>query len=110
LTEYKSRTDEELKQLAKDIYAGKVFTTGHLSQDETQMIPSIFMPIGLGGSDMAEYLKKNKITLIYEYYDKAMRGSINGFPTFSSAQVLDILDHETMNNFYKRVKKAMNSI
>jgi len=106
---YTKKTDEELKQIAKDVWAGKIFTDRHL-KDSPAMIPVIFMILVLLDKKQVKKMEQDNISLIYEYFDKAAPRSINGYPTFFSMRMLDKEDAGRMIDFYNEVGKAMDKI
>lgn len=110
----KKRTDEELKQIAKDLYAGKIFTDRHLKQHEMSMLNFVFMPLAfLNEKEKEEFratAKAGQFGLIYEYIDKALPRSINGLPMFTSMRLLSKDDTEKVNEYYESVVKVMEDI
>lgn len=82
----RTHTDEELSQLAKDIHAGRVFTSLYCSRPE--LLRSIFMPIAFGsGPGIFDDCGGNP-GMLYEYLDRAGPMAINGYPMFFSVQWL----------------------
>lgn len=97
------KTDEELKQLAMDIYDNKVFTNRHIEPGHmAKMMGSIFMPFGLGGLSNTPKEDMERIGLIYEYMDKAGPIAVNGYPTFMSMQFLTREQDTKMNEYYAK--------
>jgi len=108
-------TEKDLKQIAMDLYEGKIFTDRHLLMDRQEhMLPSVFMPIMLGAfSSKSEEELKNTIGMIYEYYSEAGPRSINGFPIFFSLKVLSPKETEKMFLYfeeYKKMKEAFSKM
>jgi len=99
-------TDDELKQLAKDLYAGKIFTSNQLRKND---IPGmVFMPLMFLSEEQNEKIKD--VTLIYEYLDKAGPRSVNGYPSFHSMNYLRKEDHEKVIEYFNKVKQVIESI
>lgn len=102
--------DEELKELAKDLYSGRIFTDRHL--DEHIDIQSVFMALMFlesetkAGKDFFD----SKPALIYEYLDQAGPMSINGYPMFFSFRYLNQVECDKMFSYYEKIKEAMNGI
>jgi hypothetical protein len=121
LASFKSLTDDELKQIAKDIYNVDIYTDRHCQAHEiTQsfMILMLMGPNGESSNDETsgkrdskilereieqkyynEYL--NQIGLVYEYWDKRSPMGINGKPIFMSCHFLSKEDTEKMFGFYE---------
>lgn len=107
------RTEEELKQIAKDLYAGRIFTNLHLQPSEQErLLFSIFMPLVFlktetkGGKTFME----SEPFLIYEYVDRAGPMAINGYPIFTSFQSLNEEEYQKMIGYYSKVKQTMEEI
>ena len=116
----KMRTDEELKQIAKDIYAGRIFTDRQIDREENIM--SVFMALVFLGCPITDsdveklesltLAKKvqHEAALIFEYMDKAGPVSVNGMPTFLSFQYLTRDELKKMNGYYGKIVEAMKEI
>jgi hypothetical protein len=133
---YQPRKDDELKEIAKCLYHGTIFSDRHLKYYNQYLIPNIFMPLALGAFpditwDMEtregkiinlilydlepEYNKrrdeyKKNIGFIYEYIDKAGPRGINGFPIFMSFNILSIDDTDRMFKYYEKYKEIQEKI
>lgn len=106
------KTDDELKQLAKDLYTDKIFTDRHFRDPEeaARMAPMVFMILNfLGPMERAVWAKD--LGLIYEYYSAATTGrSVNGYPIFFSARTLTKDETTRMFEFYNKIKAAMDGV
>jgi hypothetical protein len=131
-----SISDEELKQITKDLYDNKIFTTLHLEQaGNIHLITSVFIPMIFIGTiqwenpesrltkltkillsdEIEEYNKRydefiHNIGMIYEYYDKSSPTNINGFPTFFSCHYLNISDTQKLLDYYGTYSKMRENI
>lgn len=94
------QSDEKLREFVDDYVSGRIFTTAHLHDSEAGLIPTIFMPLGLGCFSKVQPDSLKQIGVIYEYLDKAGPRAINGKPMFFSFHMLHIDDWE-------RVKPAI---
>lgn len=94
-------TDLEIKQLAIDIEANKVFGSWNIPDNNTDMLLSIFMVLALGG---AEKLPKDTIH-VYEYLDRAGTRSINGYPIFSSLSAINEKDCNKLQSLLDKLKE-----
>ncbi len=94
-------TSEFLRQLAADIADDKIFTHRHIPEQQSEMIPRVFMPIALGA--FKDYTKEQMedIGLIYEYYSDAGPRGINGYPCFFSFRILSVEETKRMHYFYE---------
>jgi len=101
------KTDEELKQIAVDLYDGKILCDQQVT--DTNALPLIFMPLAFMGTDDAKKMQDDKIALIYEYYDQAGPRGINGYPSFFSMQVLNMEESEKMFNYFNRYKRLKDN-
>lgn len=109
--QYKERPDEELKQIAKDIHGNLIFTDRHIHPDSRKsMIASVFMPLFFLDKKSAEEMKRRKIAVIYEYYSKAGRMSINGYPIFSSFGALTEGEWKKVSEYLAKIDAAMKLV
>lgn len=98
---------EQLKTLAVDIKAGRVFTSWQVN--DRQLLPLIFMPIALGG------FKKNWV-FFYSYYDSHVSHprSIRDYPIFGSVGGLNKTKEkkliEILNILNEKEKETLDSI
>lgn len=103
-----SRTDEEIRSLALDLYKGNIFTDRHIAHTEMdRMLGMVFMPLALGAtSDCSkEYIES--IGLVYEYYSKAGPTCINGYPTFFSCALLNKEDAAKLFDYALEISKKL---
>ena len=103
------KTKEELKQLAIDIYKGRVFTDRQVKDNNDLLM--IFLPLALGAfntHDLDNIQKEAKekeisnIVMIYEYMDKAMSRGINGYPCFGSFHMLFKDEYPLLLEYYEK--------
>jgi hypothetical protein len=100
------KTDEQLKQLAKDIHSGLVFTNNHLPQDEPMLLGAVFMPLVMMNDEQQKDFTDKQPGMVYEYLDKAGPRSFNGFPMFMSFQFVTVDEYEKLRGFYEEIKAA----
>ena len=134
--EHKEMTVDELKELVRDVYDCKVFTS---LQCDNNAITMVFMPVMFLGagpsepslSDNNQLNRKNKlkyiedmliyeeetparekfiknIGMLYEDYSKA-GPSINGFPMFMSCQIVSVEDTGKFIEMYKKYEAMRKS-
>ena len=104
------KSPEELKQLAIDIRAGKVFTDRHVPDEASSMMSRVFMPLMFMSEEQIADLMKEPIGLIYEYLDNAGPRSINGYPGFFSMRILHRDDWPEVVRLMDQLKAAEASI
>lgn len=104
------RSDEELSQLAKDIEAKQVFTSAHVPDSDTDMLMSIFMPLGLGGLGNMKEEDAQDIGIAYEYYGKAGPMAINGYPTFFSCSLLGKADTKIVFEKVAKIRELLATV
>jgi len=89
-----NKTEEQLKQLALDAVDNKIFTDRHFPQGQQNMVPMVFMPIGLGLFKDWTKDEISRVGMIYEDLSKAGPRSVNGLPTFMSLQMINVTDFD----------------
>lgn len=108
----KEMTDEELKQIAQDMVAGKVFTDRHIQQG---MSPNmVFLPLLFLNEKQVQVFQQGvddgRVFMIYEYMDKAGPRTMNGMPQFFSYRILNKEQTEKMIDYYEKIKKAIEEV
>ena len=100
------KSEEELKQIAKDIVNGQIFTSMQVSQES---IPSVFMVLSFLDEESVKKLSKD-LGMIYEYYSKALPRGINGNPCFASACTLNKKETTKVITYVKKITDMMESL
>lgn len=104
------RTDEELKDIALKINSNEIFTDRHIPEEQSEMLPIVFMPLGLMSGEELTKAFGDDPGLAYEYMNKAGPRSINGFPSFFSMQVLDMEETIKVDGYIKKIRKAIEEL
>jgi len=96
--------NEALAQLAKDVYAGKVFGTWMMTKSEMKRsLHIVFMCLALMKEKTIKNLIDRGCVHFYEYYDQ-QRISINGMPIFLSMHYLTREDSDKLQKALKRLE------
>lgn len=96
--------NEELAQLARDIYRGKTFITNNKDGYEHAFgLILSFMP-----KPKAKWL--NNVGAMFEDYAKAGKGSINGYPIFWSCKMLHVDDLPILMDKLEAMEQAAATI
>ena len=100
---YDAMTTEELKQIAIDIYHGKIFTDRHIRTEEKtpSLLGMIFMPILFWDAPPPD------IDMLFEYLDKAGPRAINGYPMFDSCRYLNESDRAQVFRLYSEYEEHL---
>lgn len=98
----RSKSDDDLKKFAKELWAGKIFTSNHIHNQSD--VVNVFMPLGLMDTSSLDF---NDIGIIYEYLDKAGPMATNGCPMFMSMNIMNIADTGFMHIEYKKIIELM---
>ena len=101
------KTNKELKKLAIDIHAGRVFTDRHCKSEEA---PSTFIPLFFMEPEALQKMIDKEISLIYEYMTEAGPKTINGRPMFSSFHTLTKPEHEKMIKYFAKLEKTIKEL
>lgn len=102
------KTDEELKQIALDIYSGKIFSDRDCPDEHS--VRTVFMPLALMDNEQLQELVNDKAAFIYEYLDKAGPMACNGMPMFLSFKYLAEDDLEKVISYYDKITAAVEGI
>ena len=98
--EIKSRTQDELVQLAKDMLAGKVFADSMLPDEMDALVYNIFLPLNKlmidGGVDW------NNVGMMYEYVDKSIEAD-KDYPVFKTINLVHMVDMFRLEDIFKQM-------
>ena len=103
------RTDKELKQLAVDMLADKIFTNAHIREGDEKLLGSIFMPIMLIDQKQRDILEAKDVNVLFEYYSES-RSSINGYPVFMTMKYMNNDEWKVVTEYYEKLKAAINEV
>ena len=108
----REKTDDELKQLAIDVYSGHVFCDWMINPGNPEAAAAdlrmVFMVLALMSQEQAEeWIEKSEPSMLYEYMEKAGPRSVNGMPGFFSMQSLNRADHAAWVEIYNAYLKTM---
>lgn len=103
------RTDEELKQLAKDYVAGHVWTNYDFP-DEAAFRAS-FMILQLMSPKLLRWIEKRKPRMIYAYARTALKMGVNGRPIFlKECAFLGLREYKKFRAYVDKVREALASV
>lgn len=105
---YEPRSEEELKQIALDIHAGKIYTSQHLKRAEDVRL--VFMAAMLSGPEYPDWLEGNNIAVFYEHMENASPRSVNGCPMFLGHKHLSRDEWTTVLDKLKKIEEALEEI
>lgn len=108
IDDFKKLTEEEIKDLANDIYKGFVFTDRHLQSPDD--LSRVFIPLIFLKEKDIEDLKKNPPGMIYEYMSEAGPRSINGMPMFLSVRMISQEDTKKVFEKYTKIVDVVNNV
>lgn len=103
-----SLPDDDLKKLALDIFAGRVFTHRHVQRPSN--ITAVFMPLALLDHEQLAEFQENAPGLIYEYLSEAAPRSCNGMPMFLSMKMLNQVDTFKVFQIIAQLKSSVEAI
>lgn len=103
-----SKTEEELKQLAREIHAGHVFTDRHVQ--DPNMLASVFMIFMFLDDERKRELMADPPGMIYEHLSEAGPRSVNGLPSFLSVKMLNREDTDKVIGYVKKLQEASDNL
>lgn len=104
------RTPEELKTIAADLAAGRIFADRHLGEEDWHLFPSVFMPFAFMDQAQRQAFVEAKPGMVFEYLDKAGPRSINGYPAFFSMQVLSEEQTAEVFRLMAAIREAVEAV
>ena len=103
-----NRSEEEIKQIALDLYHGKIFTDRHCQSPEE--VSSSFLVLAFMEPADVKKLQNDPPGMIFEYLHKAGPRAINGKPGFLSCEMLSPDDTKKVFAIYDKLKEAEKSV
>lgn len=103
-----THTPDELKQIAVDLRAGRIFTDRHVKGPEEMSM--VFMVLLFLDEKALAELKANPPGMVYEYLSEAGPRSINGMPCFMSHRYLTLEDTKTVFDLMKKLEAAEKAV
>ena len=110
VSSYKSKTDEEIKDIAKGIYSNEIFASFLMKEYEIDLLKSVFMPLMFINSITLKQWHNDRISHFYAYMKDAGSRSINGLPMFMSFGVLNDKDSKRVIDKLNQIIKVMKEI
>lgn len=101
-------TDEELKQIAKDLHLGKIFCDRQCPSP--QAITQVFMILNFMNEEQLKDFEAKGYDFFYEYLDQAGPMAMNGLPCFFSIRCLTQAETATMLDYYRKYKAALEAV
>lgn len=99
-----SATEEEIKRVARGIATGEIFCNLHIHERDANLLGMIFIPLGLGGLGG---LDPEDIGMIYADMKDAGPRTINGYPIFFSAKMINRKDTATVLERSRKIVEAI---
>lgn len=96
---------DELKEVARGLHAGQIFTDRHVANPQSDMT-MVFMPLALGALSECSKEDVEQIGMIYEWIDKAGPRSVNGMPCFMSFKLLHRDDAVKVLKMYQALRET----
>lgn len=109
IPDYVPRTEDELRALAKQIYRNEIFSTWHIRASDSEMIPSIFMPLVFMSPKYIDWMTENEITFLYAVYADSPPApiAVNGYPVFYSMGMLNAEDEVRLREMHNTILEVM---
>ncbi len=108
---YSVKTEQEIRSLAEDYVAGKVFTDLDCPQE---IVPRVFVGLASLSSHELAQMEACKIALVYQYLEHAGRHPVRYvgevYPTFSSHHMLDVYDMNLFTHEVNRLRPKTQSL
>ncbi len=99
-----------INEIARQIVQNEIFTSEHVRQGDENLIPSIFMPVLLGGLNDMPQEEREQIGMCYAFYKDSFPRGINGYPMFHSVAFVTKSDAKLVWAKVDKMQKAMDRI
>ena len=101
-------TEQEIKTLAKRMYANEIFTS--MQVREENLLQMIFMPLMFMDTVARRQMVEDDITHFYSEMKDASPRGINGYPMFMSVATLTRTEAAKLVEVYNQILKTMDEI
>jgi hypothetical protein len=102
-------TEDEVKELARQIYKGEIFTSWQVGQHDLALLPSIFMPLGLMDRSTKLKFLRDAPEMLYAPMSAAGPRGINGYPMFFEMSFVNKVDADRVWDEYQSVKQSLEA-
>jgi len=106
-SQYVSKTDAEVNDLAKRGYRGELFFSWQLREHDMHMLPTVFMVINFLDDVTRKEMIRDKICHFYGDMKDAAPRSINGYPSFFS---MGMLNNDDAKRIHARILAIMEML
>lgn len=103
-------TNEELTELARQLYRGEIFTSTQVRKEDLSSISMIFLPLAFAADVLRETIANQKPEVVYAKMNDALPRGINGYPMFTSCAFFNKAEWDFVYDKFLAIKKAMESI
>lgn len=106
---YVSKTDDELKEIARKMYRGETFCSMQFHKGDEQLLQNVFLVLALSPTSIIKSLRHQKIS---EFYGTVKPGSlcINGYPIVYDCELLDAIDAQKVWEYYGKIFKVLEDL
>lgn len=96
----------DLKEIAKGIHKGEIFTSKHLRPNESpDILGMVFMPLIMMNNEQRQEMIDNKAAVFFSYMKDAGPRSINGYPIFWSVSYLTDAEWLKVLQYLKKLEQ-----
>jgi len=83
-------TEDDLRKFVGDVLAGQIFVSSQIRNPSD--VGMVFMPLLMGALANYDPESLKVIGVFYEYHEKSLPRSVNGYPCFMSVRMMHRLD------------------
>ena len=105
-THYISKTDDEIKSIAKGIYKNEIFSSMQINDSDSHLILNIFLPLAFLDPINRKQLITDNITHFYGHITQSS-GAINGYPILFEAYQLNQEDASKVISEIKKIIEVL---
>jgi hypothetical protein len=107
-----SKSPEQLKELARDLYSGRIFTSAQIRNLDMNpdLVGMVFLPLAFGAFAEAPKEVFDRIGVVFAHMAEASPRAVNGYPTFFSCAVLNKPDWATVLELCEKIEKAVEGV
>lgn len=103
--------DDQMREFVLGYVDGKIFTSANIPENQLEtLLCVVFMPLKFGALKGISKKDRNNIGILWQWIARALPRGVNGFPIFTSAQLMSKADWERASKAIGKEQERRKSI
>ncbi len=109
-SKYHPLSDDEVRTLAMECHADRIFGSWMIREGDERLMMTIFLPLTFLDDIALKEMRRDGVVHCYAVMADAMPRGINGYPCFATLRMLNVDDCERLRLKLKEISAAMDAI